>query len=283
MHGCTRTVAGLLVLACLIPATAPAQQRPLATEDPEVVGSGRILLEGGLDVEQDVYYPLSGLAGDLLAVPVLGISVGLSSIAELQVDGGLYQRLIISDRQEAPLSPILDVPGNQTVAVRDTLIGTKVRFLSEAPGRPAMAFRFATRLPTAANESGLGRDTTDFTMGYLIGKTVRSVRIVGNIGFLMLEDPTQPSRQDDLLTYGLSFARALAEGFEVVADVSGRVNFVETAVPGSEDRGIARAGARFTRGSARVDGAVLIGLSPLDPKVGFTVGLTWVFNAFTLP
>jgi hypothetical protein len=272
-------VAGLFCIAT--PVTA--QQRPLVTEDPETVGSGRILLEGGLDVEQDVFYPLSGLSGDLLSVPVLGISIGVSSIAELQVDGGFYQRLRITGRQQAPLSPLVDVPGDQATSVRDTLIGTKIRFLSEAPSRPVMGVRFATRLPTASNESGLGRDTTDFALGLLVGKTIRSLRVVGNVGFLLLEDPTAPARQDDLLTYGLSFARALAEGFEIVGEANGRENVGENPVPGAEDRAIARVGARFTRGSARVDGALLIGLGSLDPTIGFTTGLTWVFNAFRVP
>ena len=30
-----------------------AQQRPLATEDPETVGAGRILIEGGVDYAHD--------------------------------------------------------------------------------------------------------------------------------------------------------------------------------------------------------------------------------------
>jgi hypothetical protein len=272
-----------LLAALCYPGAVWAQQRPLVTEDPEVVGAGRILLEGGLDVEQDVYYPLSGLGGDLLSFPVLGVSIGISSIAELQVDGGLYQRLRITERNEAPLTPLLDVPGDQATSVKDTLIGTKIRFLGEAPGRPAMALRFATRLPNASTESGLGRDTTDFTLALLVGKTVRSIRLVGNVGFMMLEDPTQPARQDDLLTYGFSVARALAEGFEVVAEINGRASFVENQVPGAEDRGVVRVGARYTRGSARVDGALLVGTSPMDPKIGFTTGLTWVFNAFRLP
>ncbi len=273
------------VLATLVWTASPAsaQQRPNITEDPETVGSGRLLLEAGVDYEKDAKYPLSGLSGNLFSVPNVGVSIGLSSIAELQIDGGLYQRLTITDREAAPLSSLLDIDGNQTTAVRDILIGTKIRFLSEQPGRPAMGFRFSTRLPNASNESGLGRDTTDFTAAFLIGKTVESVRIVGNIGFLILEDPTKPAEQDDLLTYGLSIARAVAEGFELVGEVNGRANFAETKAVGAEDRGFARVGARFTRGSVRVDGGFLLGLSPRDPDYGITAGITWVVDAFRVP
>jgi hypothetical protein len=163
------------VLATVLWTASPAsaQQRPLITEDPETVGSGRLLFEAGFDYERDVKFPLSGLSGDLFSVPNLGISIGLSSIAELQIDGGLYQTLSITERNPAPLSPLLDIEGDKTSSIRDMLIGTKVRMLSEHPGRPSLGFRFATRLPNASNESGLGRDTTDFTAAFLVGKTVQ--------------------------------------------------------------------------------------------------------------
>ncbi|MDH4066985.1 MAG: transporter [Acidobacteriota bacterium] len=276
-------VATVLATALWTASFASAQQRPLVTEDPETIGSGRILVEAGLDVEQDAKFPLSGLSGDLFAFPTLGVSIGLSSIAELQIDGGLYQRLSIKERVDAPLSSLLPFTGDETSSVKDLVIATKIRMLSEGPGRPALGIRFATRLPNASNGSGLGRDTTDFTAQFLVGKTIQSIRVVGNIGMLIQEDPAEAARQDDLLVFGLSLARALAEGFEVVGEVSGRANFGQTIVVGAEDGGVFRAGARYTRGPVRVDGGLLIGLGSRDPDLGFTTGLTWVFNAFTVP
>lgn len=273
-----------LLATCLWTASpASAQQRPLVTEDPETIGAGRLLFEAGLDYEKDAEFRLSGLTGDLFSVPNIGVSVGLSSIAELQIDGGLYQRLTITGQEPAPLTPVLDFTGDRTTSVRDIFIGTKIRILSEQPGRPAIGFRFSTRLPNASNESGLGNDTTDFTASFLVGKTIQSIRFVGNIGFLILEDPLEAASQDDLLTYGFSLARALAEGFEVVGEVTGRANFAETTALGAEDRGLLRVGARYTRGSVRVDGAFMLGLSPRDPDFGFTTGLTWVIDAFRVP
>jgi hypothetical protein len=261
-----------------------AQQRPLVTEDPETIGAGRMLIETGLDVEKGVFIPLSGLSGDLFTVPTVGLSFGLSSIAELQFDGGLYQRMIITDREAAPFSPILDITGNKTHAVRDMVIGTKVRVLSETAGRPALALRFATRLPNASNESGLGRDTTDFWSTVIVGKTIESVRVVGNAGLLIFGDPTKAARQEDLLTYGLSIARAVGGGAEVVAEINGQANFESgTPTPGGEDKAVARVGGRLTRGPVRFDVAALIGLTRRDPNLGLTAGLTWVFNAFKVP
>ncbi len=276
-------VAAVLATVLWTASPASAQQRPLVTEDPETIGAGRLLFEAGLDYEKDAEFRLSGLTGDLFSVPNIGVSVGLSSIAELQIDGGLYQRLTITGQEPAPLTPVLDFTGDRTTSVRDIFIGTKIRILSEQPGRPAIGFRFSTRLPNASNESGLGNDTTDFTASFLVGKTIQSIRFVGNIGFLILEDPLEAASQDDLLTYGFSLARALAEGFEVVGEVTGRANFAETTALGAEDRGLLRVGARYTRGSVRVDGAFMLGLSPRDPDFGFTTGLTWVIDAFRVP
>ena len=84
---------------------------------------------------------------------------------------------------------------------------TKVRFLSETANRPAFGLRFATKLPNASNESGLGpRHDRTSTFRSSSRKTVRSIRIVGNLGVGILSDPTVGNHQNDVLTYGLSFA-----------------------------------------------------------------------------
>src|SRR6185503_20119339 len=106
----------MLVLFAL---PAAAQQRPLVTEDPETIGSGNILFEGGFDLQKEIFYPVSGLQGDLLRLPVLGLSFGLSSIAELQLDGGLYNRLHVTSRSPAPLSSMLDFTGDNTSDFED--------------------------------------------------------------------------------------------------------------------------------------------------------------------
>jgi hypothetical protein len=94
----------VLVMSLAVAAPAIGQQRPLRTEDPETVGAGNILLEGGFDEWRDVTYPASGLEGNLIRLPTLGVSFGVGSIAELQIDGGLYNRLHITHRLVGPLS-----------------------------------------------------------------------------------------------------------------------------------------------------------------------------------
>jgi hypothetical protein len=274
----------LVCAVMMLPPAAFAQQRPLVTEDPETIGAGRVLVDAGLDYLRSASYPVSGLEGNLIRVPIVGVSVGLSSIAEIQIDGGFHNRLSITARNVAPLSDMVTATGDSTSSVEDFVIGTKVRLLSETASRPAFGLRFATRLPNASNESGIGLDTTDFFASVLAAKTVQSVRVVGNIGLGILGDPTRGDRQNDVMTYGLSFARALTDAAEVVGEVNGHVSTRSgTPPPGTESRGIARFGARYTIGSWRADAALLFGITSRDPSVGLTAGFTWVFNAFQVP
>jgi hypothetical protein len=271
-----------IVLASAAPALA--QQRPLTTEDPETIGAGRVLLEAGFDYWRDVRYPASGLEGHLLRVPVLGVSVGLSSIAEVQIDGGLYNRLTTTDQRPAPLASMLTVSGSTTRSVEDIVIGTKIRIVAEGASRPSFGVRFATKLPNASNESGLGLDTTDFFASMLIAKTVRSVRVVGNVGTGILGDPTRGDRQNDVVTYGLSFARALTDAAEVVGELNGRVDTREgDPPPGTDSRSVVRVGARYTIGGWRGDVGVTIGVTSRDPTVGVGAGFTYVFRGFQVP
>jgi hypothetical protein len=275
-------IAGLL---SALPVTTLAQQRPLVTEDPETIGSGRILLEGGVDYAHDADYPASGLEGNLLRAPVVGISIGISSIAELQIDGGFHNRLDITRRlPTAPLAGMVNIPGNTTSSVEDFVIGTKVRVVGEGVSRPSIGLRFATKLPNASNESGLGLDTTDFQLAVLVAKTVQSVRVVGNGGVAILGDPTRGDRQNDVLTYGLSFARALTQRAEVVGEVHGRANTREgDPPPGTGSGSILRLGARYTTGPVRGDAGLIVGLTSRDPRWGVTAGFTYVFDAFRVP
>jgi hypothetical protein len=278
------TVAAILLTSGALTRPAAAQSRPLVTEDPETVPLGNVLFEAGVDHARDVQYPASGLRGNLWRTGTFGLSFGISSIAELQFDGGIRNQLTITSVDDtAPLADMLELTDTSTSDIEDITIGAKVRFLGESASRPAMAIRFWTRLPNAGNESGLGLDTTDFHFGLAIGKTVQSIRVVGNVGFGILPDPLRGDRQNDVLDYGLSVARAVKQGVEVVGEINGRRNTRAGEAPiGTESRSTMRLGGRFTRGPIRLDTAAAIGVTDQDPTWGFTAGMTWVFRAFNV-
>ena len=273
-----------VLLACACARSASAQQRPLVTEDPETIGGGRLLVEAGIDVEHDIFFPASGLTGDLLRAPTLGVSIGLSSIAELQFDGALYQRLAIDKREPAPFGFKLRIDGDSTSDVEDLVIATKLKIVSEHVHRPAIGLHLATKLPNASNETGLGLDTLDFTATVLVGKTLGSTRVVGNGGLAILGDPLRGDRQFDVMVYGLSVAHAIHEGLEVVGEVHGHFQWAwDFPAPGAESKATFRGGVRYTHGAGRVDAGLMVGTTSRDPGFGFTAGYTYVLDAFTPP
>jgi hypothetical protein len=280
---CVRTA--LVMSAALAMARpAAAQQRPLVTQDPESIGAGRVLVEGGVDYDHNAFYPLSGLKGNLWKVPTIGLSVGISSIAEVQITGGPFDTLAITERRTAPLADVVTATGDTTHAVEDLVVAMKIRVAGETASRPALGIRFATRLPNAKHESGMGQDTTDFYMSFLGAKTVQSLRVVGNLGLGIMSEPLTAGKQNDVLTYGLSFARAMTQQAEVVGELNGRISTRNGTPPvGTESSGILKLGGRYTRGPVRFDAGIYFGLTTVDPTIGFTTGFTYVFSAFKLP
>jgi hypothetical protein len=267
-----------------IAAPAHAQSRPLVTEDPETVPAGYILLEAGVDFLNGAKYPVSGLTGNLTKLGTFGLSFGVSSIAEIQVDGGLVNRLAITEIDPtAPLHFRYTGGTDTTSSFEDLSIGAKVRFLSETETRPAMAVRFVTRLPMVGTDTGLGTGTTDVNIGLALAKTVRSTRVAANLGLGIMGDPVEGDRNNHLFTYGLSFARAVKTGAELVVEFNGRLDTGADPPPvGTDSRMMIRFGGRFTHGPVRMDAALLLGVTDRDPSWGFTVGATWVFKAFTV-
>ena len=270
----SRVVACAVAMAILGAGRAGAQQRPLLTQDPEVIGDGRLLVESGVETGSNIWYPVSGLTGDRVAVPI-GVSIGLGTVTELQIDGG-YQWLSIDRRDVAPLDFRVR-SGARMSDVIDVTVATKVRVFGEGPRRPAVGVRFATELPNASNESGLGLDTLNFVATILAAKTVGAFRIVGNTGIALLSDALEGSSQQDAFVGSVSIAYALRPSMDLVGELSGRqVLFADQPPIGAEPRGQLRGAVRYTRGAWRGDAGLIVGTTRQDPDIGLAVGLTWI-------
>src|SRR5215218_10607172 len=87
-----------LALALVLCASARAQQRPLITEDVDVLEPGSLRVEVGIDFMQDAKFPTSGLTGDLTRVGVIGFHVGLSPNVEFSIEGVAQNFLSINTR-----------------------------------------------------------------------------------------------------------------------------------------------------------------------------------------
>ena len=278
-----RFCAFFALATCFAVRPAAGQQRPLDTQDPEPIGVGRALFASGVTYAHNEFYPLSGLQGNLWQLPVIGVVIGLSPIADFQLTGGPYNRLDITDRRPAPLSGLVTTAGQTTHAVEDIVIGTKIRLVPETDRRPGIGFRFAVRLPNAKHESGMGQDTTDFSASLLAGKTVGPVRVVSNAGFTIMSEPLDAAKQNDVLTYGVSLAHDVSHRAALFAEVNGRWSTRNGPAPvGTESRGTAKVGGRYTVESIRLDAAVVFGMTSIDSPVGLTAGFTYSFRAFSL-
>jgi hypothetical protein len=262
-------------------AGAHAQQRPLVTEDPETIGPGRVLIEGGVEFDFDQTNSVYGLEGDITHFATLGVSVGIGPSAEVQVDGGFLQRIDVTRRIPAgPLaSRTLLLPGDSVSSLEDFVVATKIRFGSETESRPALGLRFGAKLPMADPENGIGLGTTDFFTSLLIAKTVQSVRTVGNAGLILLGNPADGQDTATALGLGLSVARAITNEFEMVVEMNGRLTPFDEIVPvGLESRGVFRLAGRYTYSMLRLDFGVLVGTTNRDPSFGISAGATYVIT-----
>ena len=264
---------------------AAQEQRPLDTQDPETLGTGRALAQVGVAASNGAVYPLSGLAGNLWQLPLLGFSIGVGPIADLQITGGPYDDLQITQRTPAPFTYLMTHPdADSTHDVDDVVLATKIRWVAESAHRPAIGMRLSVRLPNSKHHSGLGQDTTDFSASALAGKTLAHWRIVGNIGATIMTEPVDSTSQNDVLTYGVSLSRPVVSWMELLGEVNGRVSTRRgVAPPGTETRGVARAGARIGRGNVRFDVAAGAGFTDVDPTFTATAGVTFLFKAFDTP
>ena len=259
---------------------AQAQQRPFATQDPESIAAGSFRFDMGVTHARQVRFPVSGLAGHLTTAPAGGVSVGVGGVAEFQISHVSALRLAVVDRQP-PVGPNpVTFRGDTTSSFDDVIVGAKMRLVSERGRRPSVGIHFATKLPNASTESGLGLDTFDFRNSLLVGKSFGVMRLVGNLGLGILSDPTMVARQNDVIVYGVSLT-AVASAVAVVAEVNGHQNTRTRRVPpGTASSAHVLAGLRLGRGAWRIDAAAVVGIFSDDPGLGVTAGLTWFWPGF---
>src|SRR6476469_11190232 len=105
----TRLVYILALLMCSVIGVS-AQQRPLITEDVDIIPPGSIRIEAGIDFMQGAKYSLSGIRGDLTRVGVIGINFGMGPNVEFQIEGVAQNYLSINSRGTSAV-PLSIAPG----------------------------------------------------------------------------------------------------------------------------------------------------------------------------
>jgi len=254
---------------------ALGQERPLKIDSPEILGTGRVRVDSGIEFLRGQSYPLSGLHGDLFRLGVTSLRVGVGDFAEFQISGALQDFFRTTYRAKPAIAP--EFEGKNTRDFGDLVLATKLRLLSESRLRPAIAFKFEVQLPNASDASGLGTNQTEFYSRVLLGKQLGRARVLGELGLAILGNPLVASTQADVATYGAGVVMPLHEGLELVAGVNGRQGPHRV---GNESRAQMQAGIRVRAAGLRWDVAAIAGLKPVDATYGLAVGLTYEFQAF---
>src|ERR1051326_8692737 len=105
----TRLVYILTLLTCSV-ITVAAQQRPLITEDVDIIPPGSVRIGAGIDFMQNAKYPVSGIGGDLTRVGVVTVTFGMSPNVEFQIEGVAQNYVSINSRGPSAI-PLNLAPG----------------------------------------------------------------------------------------------------------------------------------------------------------------------------
>lgn len=276
-------------MVVLVSASAvAAQQRPLITEDVDIIPPGSVRFEAGIDFLQDVKIPLSGLTGDQTRVGVISINVGLSPNVEFQIDG-VAQNFLSINTQTIP-SPITlsFVPGTtSTNDFGDFTLSTKIKIRSETRNGPSLGFRLGIQLPNSNQSRGIGVNQTNAFGTVLVGKKFGKdarVNLFGNLGIGILTAPLEDFTQNDVLLYGIAGIVRIHKQFNIAAEVNGRANTRGGNAPlGTESQSEARLGMQVKASGLRFDFAGIAGLSEFSPRSGVTFGVTYDSPSIFVP
>lgn len=267
----------LITLACAT--LTSGQQRPLLTEDVDIIPPGTVRIEAGIDYLQGAKFPASGLTGDLTRIGVIGINIGFAPNVEFQIEGVAQNFLSINTRGPSAF-PLSLAPGvNSANDVGDFTLATKIKLRSETRRGPSIGFRFGVQLPNSNQERGIGLNQTNAFGSLLIGKKFgRDGRFntFGNLGVAILTAPTTLFTQNDVITYGLAGIFRLNRQFSLAGEVNGRVNTRPGNGPlGTESQSEARLGMQIRASGLQFDFAGIKGLTDFSPNSGVTIGVTY--------
>jgi len=257
---------------------AAAQQRPLITEDVDIIPPGTIRIEAGLDFMQGARYTVSGIKGDLTRVGVIGVNFGMGPNVEFQIEGVAQNYLSINSRGVSAIP--LDLPaGNSTNDIGDFTLSAKFKLRNETRRGPSLGFRFGVELPNSNEARGIGLNQTNAFGSILVGKKFGPdgrLNTFGNLGIAILTAPTEFFTQNDVLTYGVAGIFRINKQFSIAAEVNGRANTRPGDGPlGTESQAEARLGMQIRASGLRFDFAGIKGLTNFSPNSGFTVGVTY--------
>ncbi len=271
-----------LIIGPLCGISAFAQDRPLRTTDVETVPAGDLRSQIGFDFLQDVGFPLSGLRGDETSVGVLSLRMGISKIAEVEVEGAIQNFLDVKS-QGASFVPNFQLTGaNSTHDTGDFALSTKIRIIKPSGKRPGLAFRFGFIMPNSNQARGIGTNTTNVFALVALEEQIQKLKLMGDLGIEILQAPNALFTQNDVLMYGAGFSYPVHRRVNLVGEVNGLYSSrsINNALIGTQSTGQGRLGLQINAGGFTWDLAGIRGTNKYDARSGFTFGVTKEFHLF---
>ena len=267
--------------------SARAQQRPLLTEDVDIIPPGTMRIEAGIDFLQGAKFPVSGINGDLTRVGVIGVSFGMGPNVEFQIEGVAQNFVSINSRGTSAIPLSLAANANSTHDTGDFTLWAKFKLRNETSHAPSLGFRFGVQLPNSNQARGIGLNQTNTYGSVLVGKKFGQdgrFNTFGNLGIAILTAPTQLFSQNDVLTYGMAGIFRLNKQFSLAGEVNGRANTRPGNGPlGTESQAEARLGMQIRASGLRFDFAGIKGLTSFTHNSGVTLGVTYDTPAIFAP
>jgi len=211
----------------------------LATEEASTIG------EDNLQTEIELGVTKQPDASELYNIPRIRLTYGLSEWADIEFE---YEVLAVNntDFTEADTGKIKE--NYDSAGTGDLRIRLKV-----APyefGRHRMGVQFATRLPNAVQEQGLGTNETDFKAKVLFSTDWGRLVTHLNGGIAVTQNISRNRDLDNFFIWGIGGEYELADSLTLMGEIEGSTGlgssvngFTENIAEG--DEGIARARARL--------------------------------------
>lgn len=263
----THTIDLILILfLCLHAFPAFAwNQLPLLTDSPQVLLAGQVQLDVGLKFLSRKNFPFSPFSKDfsrnVLSAPTIGVNFGLGKRVELQLT---YEVLFVEE-EELRIKEYWESG--------DLDFFTKVEILEERRHLPGIGIKFGAKLPNASDTYRVGTDETDLAFSALFGKTFSSITMDANLGLLILGDPFNNARQDDLLGYGVAWTIPWKHYITCTAEVAGQAFGTS-----HNERASALFHVDFEHGAFTWTIAGRAGLLKNSEDWGMSAGVRWTFE-----
>jgi hypothetical protein len=274
----TRLVIFGLALFSFSMAAVHAQQSNLSIADKTSRAPGR---QSSSDDEEDLIEPSRPTianAAEFQKPGVLQIEYGYDGnfrsdefrsqqSAPLTIRFAPFERLLFDFGVDTVISES-DESGTRETDVGDTRIGIQLLAFKEAR-RPALAFAYYVKLPTASADKNLGTGRTDHRLVALLSKKFGKNEVDFNVAYLNVGRQFGDRRASGGQA-ALSVSRQFKNNFGIIAEIAGQ----------SEDdvqpKGIFALGAATYKVNKRLqfDAGMRFGLNRAAPRIGIFAGFT---------